>query len=303
MSKITIAICTDENYAINGAMALFSAAINVKENTIINAYVVDAGIKTKTRRRFERTLDLPDVSLSWLKIDLSSVVDLPISPWTSKAAHVRLMLPDLLAGKTDKLLYLDSDMLILGDISKLWEIPMNELCVLACQDGKYPQVENCQAKDTLVELGKKPSDPYFNSGLLLINILRWQKLGITKKTISLLKRKGVLFSHKNQDGLNCILQGEWGQLDNSWNVCTSRFDSDDQNDRRITQEAKIIHFTGKPPGLIGCRHPKRELFYKYVKDSNWFSNIEFFLWRTNLEIRDSVYFSIKRVRSLVRNKK
>jgi len=294
LNKITIAICTDENYALNGAMTLYSAAINVKENTIINAYVVDAGIKTKTRKRFERTLDLPNVSLSWLKIDLSNFVDLPISPWTSKAAHVRLMLPGLLAGKRDKLLYLDSDMMVLGDISKLWEIPMNGICILACQDGKYPQVENCQARDILVELGMKLSDPYFNSGLLLINILRWQKLGITKKTIRLLQEKGVLFSHKNQDALNVVLLNEWNPIDIIWNVGTPHFFSSSNFDKNIVEKAQIIHFTGRPPGFAGCVHPRKQQFNIHVKKSGWFIYPEYLLWKLEL-IWKNLIFDFKKL--------
>ena len=303
MKKISIAICTDENYALNGAMAIYSASKNIAEDTRIDAYILDSGIRTVTRKRFERILRRPNIELFWLKPNLDAIDHLPISPWTTKAANARLILPELLSDKTDKVLYLDSDMLVIGDVSELLDYPLEGKCLLACLDGKYPTVQCSRASKVLTEMGLNPQTPYFNSGLLMINVKRWENMETTKRMAKLLEEKGVFFTHKDQDGLNFILQEEWGQLDNSWNVCTSRFDSDDQNDRRITQEAKIIHFTGKPPGLIGCRHPKRELFYKYVKDSNWFSNIEFFLWRTNLEIRDSVYFSIKRVRSLVRNKK
>lgn len=303
MKKIALAICADENYAFNGAMALFSASKNIAKDFVIDAFVLDCGISAFSRRRFERVLLGSNLRLIWLRPDFDTIDHLPLSPWTTKAANARLMLPELLKGRTEKVIYLDSDMLVLGNIAEMWEFLMDGMCALACADEKYRFVKDCRASTVLVELGLQLSDVYFNSGLLVINIPRWMGMDISGKTIKILEEKGASFTHKDQDGLNFVLRNEWGQLDSRWNVCTPRFFSKDQVDQTIAEEAKIIHFTGRPPGRLGCRHPKRELFYQYVKDSNWFSSIEFFLWRIHLEIRDSVYFSMKRIRSLVRDKK
>jgi hypothetical protein len=49
MKEIAIAVCFDENYALNGAMVLYSAAKNIEKNVKIRAYIVDGGISEKTR--------------------------------------------------------------------------------------------------------------------------------------------------------------------------------------------------------------------------------------------------------------
>ncbi len=290
---MSIAVCFDENYTLNGAITLYSASRNIRDGIKIKAYIIDGGVKEKTKKKVKR-IESNDLEIIWLNPDLSIFDNLPLSSWTTRVAHARLLLPDLI--KEEKILYLDSDMLVVDDIYKLWEIPFNKNIILAWQDSKYPYVNKKKNYKILTGAGMKLVAPYFNSGLLLIDINKWKKGNILNKYIKLLKSIGKSFTHRNQDALNIILENKWKKLNNDWQVATTTFLSNKKEDIELSKKAKIIHFTSIPPGKPGCRHPQKKIFYNYVYDSEYFSKQEYFWWRFVLLIKEIFYKLISKIR-------
>ena len=117
---IYVACCSDEAYALHAIMALRSASLNTNGEGL-HGFVFDCGITQSTRARCEWVLRQSAVSYTWKTVNTSSIADLPTSTWVSPAGNVRLLLPKLLPNCVDRVLYLDSDVLVLSDIADLWK--------------------------------------------------------------------------------------------------------------------------------------------------------------------------------------
>lgn len=92
------------------------------------------------------------------------------------------LLADLVPGMPDKLLYLDIDIMIAGDIKRLWDIDVSEYEYAAVKE-KY----GCW----LI----RPD--YFNAGMLLLNMNMIRETGLLEKARKLIRRKKMLFADQS----------------------------------------------------------------------------------------------------------
>lgn len=135
----------------------------------------------------------------------------------SSATFLRLCLPQIISQNYQRVLYLDSDVLALADVSPLLQ------CDLKTQTlGAVPEVKMAQGRGILTDihrrkLGIASSADYFNAGVLLFD---WQK---TLANQMLDKARALLFSGRNfefldQDALNLVYENQWTALPLKWNV-------------------------------------------------------------------------------------
>lgn len=92
------------------------------------------------------------------------------------------LLADLVPGMPDKLLYLDIDIMIAGDIRQLWDIDVTDYEYAAVKE-KY----GCW----LI----RPD--YFNAGMLLLNMARIRETGLLRKSRELIRNKKMLFADQS----------------------------------------------------------------------------------------------------------
>ena len=281
---LNISVCTDETYALLATMTLRSAIESVTNGRTVRIFLVDTGIDPATQKRIRRALQVKNVDLHWLKPNLAPVESLPLSEWTSPAAHARLLLPHIIPNDVGRLLYLDSDMMVLKDLGVIWEYSFDGV-LMACQDLKYPHVEDARAATVLIEAGLNPKDDYFNSGLLLINIEKWLASHTSQRIIDVATKYGQAFTHRNQDPMNVALRGQWEKLPSTWNVTSNIFEPISSENHHLRSDPNIVHFTGNKPDSPYSRHPFQSDFLALVKKSNWFSPLEYIKWVSKLKLR------------------
>lgn len=82
--------------------------------------------------------------------------------------YYRILIPWLLPDSVDRALWLDSDIIISGDIAPFYHLDLVEHCIAACEDG------GCINRKTRGQdndrLGLDGKHRYFNSGVLLMNL-------------------------------------------------------------------------------------------------------------------------------------
>lgn len=82
-----------------------------------------------------------------------------------KEMYYRLMAPRLLPPKLERVLYLDPDILVINQLSPLWQIDMqNKLFAAASHIGKTDLTKNVN------KIRLKMDNAYYNSGVLLMNL-------------------------------------------------------------------------------------------------------------------------------------
>jgi lipopolysaccharide biosynthesis glycosyltransferase len=172
------------------------------------------------------------------------------------------MIPD-----ATRLIYLDSDVLVRADLGPLWREP-TELAVAAVRDLKCPTFAT-GLPHAIAALGVAPETPYYNSGVLLLNLDAWRRENLTQRATGYIHDHGTTIKFADQDPLNAVTAGRVHELDPVWNAQVAPM-----NDRAIVErdrteqgvladlktlrrEARIVHFTGykpwQPEGLRASR--------------------------------------------------
>ena len=123
-----------------------------------------------------------------------------------------------------------------------------------------------------------PSAPYFNAGVMLIDVDGWRKARLTEELLSCLAKNQEHVLWWDQYALNIVLSGRWGRLDARWNQGSHIFKypswEESPFDRASFEQQRhdpfIVHFTtSKKPWLASCRHPLRQRFYDVLDQTAW----------------------------------
>lgn len=168
----------------------------------------------------------------------------------------------------EQALWLDGDTLSLADIGPLWDRGAGRHPVLAVQDPLVPFVSSCFGVAGYRKLGLRGSAKYFNAGVMLMNLGLWRQQQVSSRALEYLKRYARDVTFWDQEGLNAVLAGEWGELDAVWNYSVSL---GGVNGRRTTDsQTKIVHFNGNlKPWRYDGRHSYFNTYYEYVDRTAW----------------------------------
>lgn len=153
---------------------------------------------------------------------LAPLVDgkLPASGKWPHVVYGRLFVPDLLAGY-DRLIYLDADVAVSGDLDPLLTLDLEDKAIAAVQDadlwgGKSPVAGFSGKSEWLRAIGVR-ADVYFNSGVLLIDVARYRQAAPSASIGAYFDAYGDKVTMWDQDFLNFVFQGKWKELSPIWN--------------------------------------------------------------------------------------
>lgn len=293
-TDVPIIVCaSDDNFAMPLTVMLKSIVTNLKRYDSIIVYILDGGIYESSKELLNKSLEASKVIIHWIKIDDYELKDMKTSTPFSEifsnvrsttqftlATYYRLLIPKLLPKSIKKVIYLDCDTVVLNDISDLWDQAADNHYLLAVPDmwTEMLYVSSPFGLKLYQELNIPADNKYFNAGVLVLNLEKWRKDEIADKIINYLRLYQEYVIWLDQDGMNAILSGRWGELDPRWNVATmfyrynSWFESpfDKETYDNIIESPYIVHFTeDKKPWHHNNKHPKRDLFLDYLYLTSW----------------------------------
>ena len=290
-SYIAVVLAADNNYAMPLAVTLVSILKNLSSGWNLNFYVLDAGIESRNKNKIIQSLDLSRCSIKFFDTK-DRFKDVPTSDHFTEAIFHRLLIPQLLSEDIRKVIYLDCDLLVLTDISKLWEIEIKDFYLLAVQDFTINTI--AEGVKDYQELKIPPKNKYFNSGVLIFNLDKWREFNTSFKIIEYVckPRDRILFG--DQEALNAMLWDKWGELETKWNRQFKSSITDDQvlvnslteiYGQDVCQDTVnnpyIIHFIQDTKPWQYYRHPKKKLFYEYLDLTAW-SGWRYDVWKVLL---------------------
>jgi lipopolysaccharide biosynthesis glycosyltransferase len=291
-----IVVCgADDNYAMPLAVTLYSALVNLEKGCTLYLYIIDGGITEKSKKRLQRVLDVEhvDLHLKWvLPQDLPSLSHIKTLGWVTEAAYLRLLVPDVVPEQFNKAIYLDSDLLIKANLRYLWNQEMGGYALLASTDFGIPTVSSCLGIIKYKEMGFAPEMPYFNSGVLVMNLQRWREEKISEKVMQYFVEYEEYIQMGDQEGLNAILANDWGKLNPKWNVISNILSYEQWENSAFKEDIRpvkeelihkpyIFHFAGiAKPWKIGYEHPAQLQWLHHLQASGWFKSTEGILWFT-----------------------
>jgi hypothetical protein len=275
----------DLGYAINVALTIDTAYVPAAAVTMrslaehtpgrIAFYIVHSNLSGEDRDRLQ--LSLParaDLTINFVDLLSTGIVHDGGMTWA------KIQMLDLLP--IERVLYLDADLLIRGDITSLWHTNIDGYAVAAAQDVGHPMGH-----------GPVAGTKYFNAGVILFNLAH------IRPTLDTLQRSAqdMLSSHfKDQDVLNKEFRTNWLELPLTWNAQGLGTYADHHTTERsamqldaMKDDPRIVHFTGpihpdlagvlnpyvqpvtaKPWGYVGAPgHPYAEEWWSTLERTTW----------------------------------
>ena len=179
--------------------------------------------------------------------------------FSSLTIYFRLFIAELFP-QYDKAIYLDADLVVPGDISRLYREPLGNKLIGAVADysiqkigpfmqyiDRYVGVDHCN---------------YVNSGVLLLNCKRLREENLAGRFLEWVQKYGLETVAPDQDYLNALCQGSIHYLDPEWDAMPSeRF--------RSFEHPRIIHFNLDSKPWLNESVPYEEIFWKYAALSGY----------------------------------
>ena len=173
----------------------------------------------------------------------------------------RFLIPLILKDITDKVLYLDADIICLKPIKDLKKINIDDKIIAVVEESNDYVVKK-RIKDLHLKTNK-----YFNSGVLYINIKNWLNNDINNKLINYAKTASDLI-FPDQDILNVVLEKNCLYIDKKYNYT---FDVRYKSNRyiyTIPDNIVFLHYVGRfKPWQEWCMHPLKEKFREIAQQS------------------------------------
>ena len=176
----------------------------------------------------------------------------------NRTVFLRILLPALLPETAQRMVYLDADMLCVGDLDALWRAELEGRAVGALLNPGNLRLSRA--------LGLTHTH-YLSAGTLVIDLGKWREQKLTQRVMNAYRRHGAQFSLLEEDALNLVLDGDFTELPAEWIAIMEAF-----NPLLLHRQPGnlLLHFIndGKP-WIRYCAPEIEELYWGYVRRSLW----------------------------------
>lgn len=250
---------TDESYFIPMLVSIESVLNNLDNDTFINCFIIDVGIKSKNLEFFKQYInDKNNIRAEIVNIETSLLKDFRTKTHVSTAAFAKVYIPRLINEK--KIIYLDCDLVVNANIKDLWSEFDSDIILKAVWNPFY----NYDNK----YLGITDDKRTFNSGVMLLNLELMRKEDSPKKLIAFLDEYNDKTKLHDQAAFNAVFKNSWNELSIDWNYQTNMILNNHKSldipkniFKKYYKNPKIIHYTGNSkPWMFRCSHPYKNLY-------------------------------------------
>ena len=197
---------------------------------------------------FEEVYCLPRLGIEFRSVDPSRLSSLPVYGHVGLMTYVRLLMESLEVCPEDRVLYLDADILVRKQLAPLFETITAQLCAVSAvrEMGTYTVAGRGGVFDW-AERGLSPSQPYFNAGVLGLDMERVRSTRAFSRALEYLISNGRNVLSWDQGALNAILGSDTQLMPLIWNFTSSalfRSSGAEGEQRPKLCDVAIAHFTG-----------------------------------------------------------
>lgn len=224
-NNIPICFSVDNNYAKYFSVALQSIVENSSNENNYDMIVLAENISEKNQSLLlEQVNNRSNFNLRFVNI-LNYTKNLPkdifyTCAWYEKSTYYRFFIQDILKA-FDKVLYLDSDIVVLDDVAKLYNIELEDNIAGVAKDIEMARYLNTSMKNRILAYHKKfginDSSKYFQAGVMLFNLRLMREQNIGQKLFEKLAEVKTP-QCVDQDILNMVCFDKLKYFDTAWNI-------------------------------------------------------------------------------------
>lgn len=260
MERINILMAADDKYVQHLGVTLISVLENTKKPQSFYITVLDGGISVLQKILLENVIKKYGATLVFKEIKLQNPEKYKVNGHISIAAYFRILLPEVFHPFTEKIIYLDCDVIVTTDLHNLYNINIDDYVIGAVAETSNSRMEDFGYPDKL----------YFNSGVLLINFKNWVAEDVTRKVLDFIFKYPEKLIYWDQDALNACLVDRWLPLDKKWNYLREFVELNKNWKDPKYNLPYIVHFSNNTkPWIYYSRNPYDYLYFKYLAKSPW----------------------------------
>lgn len=285
---VPVVLAADNNYVPMLTTTIFSMLKNASPQSFYDVVVLEKDISARNKALMREFLArFSNASVRF--VDVGPIIesfDLKTSnEHISVETYYRFLIQQVLPSY-DKVLYLDSDLIVRGDVSELFASDLGDNLIGAVTDidylGNLNMNDGVRMAYTNEVLDLADPYGYFQAGVLVLNTAGLRRLHTVREWLGIAAEPKYIYD--DQDILNAHCQGRVTYLDPAWNVmndCGGRiakvfsfapakvFDAFQAS----YANPKIVHYAGceKPwkPGPCDLR----ELYWSYARETPFYEQL------------------------------
>jgi lipopolysaccharide biosynthesis glycosyltransferase len=207
------------------------------------------------------------------RISDDEIAGMPTWKYIGVEMWYRLFLPDLVTDAA-RVLYVDVDAIVMDSLEGLWAIDLGDTYL-----GAVTNVFERHQLHRPDDLGLPGPDAYFNSGVLLLNLVAMRADRCSERLATFARENAAELLWPDQDTLNVVLAERRTRLHPRWNAMNAVLHfpwSQDAFGAEAVEEARrnpaIRHFEGpdenKPWHYLSDPHD-RALYARYRRETPW----------------------------------
>lgn len=266
--EIPIFFTIDNNYAPYLSVAIQSIIENASKDYNYKIIVLYQELSSQNIEKiFSLAEDRFEIKFVYMKDGLDTITDRVENrlrcDYFTLTIYFRLFIADMFP-EYDKGIYIDSDIVVPGDISELYNIELENNLIGACQDKSVADVPEL-AKYMEEAIGVSKYE-YINSGVLLMNLKEMREEQFGKRFLELLNKYHFDSIAPDQDYLNAMCNGKILYLDEAWDAMPTE-------GKEPLKNPKLIHYNlFQKPWCYDNIHYE-EYFWKYAKKTKYYEQI------------------------------
>lgn len=194
---LNLLFAVDDKFAEHMLVTLFSIFRNSPTTNTYDVYVLQD-------QPLQQAAHLKAVLARWhmtyhpVLVDDAVFNDAPVSDRYPKSIYYRLLASELLPQDLDKILYLDADILVINDLTPLYQVDLTGQLYAAAMHTDFLNLTG-----TLNQFRLDTTTPhYFNSGVLLINLARARQQVHPQEIFDVIRAHKNVLILPDQDVLN-----------------------------------------------------------------------------------------------------
>lgn len=277
---MNIVLASNNGFVQHLSVTLISLLENNRWCPAMDVYILSLGITDENQAKLNEMVRPYACQLHFIPLDdIQSYYSFQIDTGRFNPIILsRLFIARLLPAHIDRILYFDCDIAIDGSIQPLWSMELGScIAAMAMEPTATPAIKQ--------QIGFAHEQPYYNSGVLLIDMVKWRNESIETKLIEYLAAKGGKLLFADQDLLNVVLQGRIQLIPPRFNFyCPYKYHRFETLVKKVPdykivtqnafeaakKEPVVIHFLGaERPWYRGNLNPYRHIYKKYLQLTPW----------------------------------
>lgn len=270
--EIPIFFTVDESYAPYLDCAIRSMMERASRAYTYQIIVLHEDLTEESRRKLSAAVKPPfQIRFLQMQEKLAGITDRVENrlrcDYFTLTIYFRLFIADRFP-EYDKGLYLDSDIVVPGDISQLYQTELGDDLIGACPDHSITPVP--ALVDYVENAVGIPIEQYINSGILVMNLKKMREVGLCDHFLHLLHTYHFYCLAPDQDYFNAMCNGKIVYLDESWDAMPPEGGG---GTGAILERPNLIHYNLFQKPWRYDDIPYEDYFWRYAKGSPFYEDI------------------------------